>query len=159
MQVTPKMREWRKNGVTYKEIAKRLGVAKSTVMRAFNGRSDRPASKRPNRKRSSVQAVSESELLMETDLETRASSCLREELAGLGELEYMRDYDLRKACGCASDSTTWRNVSQSREFAGHAMEIGSRSNPAMYWGRQNDVASMVNRRKARRPAWAELEQE
>ena len=111
------------------------------------------------RPRHSSSVITEADLLLDTDLETKAASTLRRELTALEERQYIKDYDLRKECGCTGDPTTWRAVTQTAEFAKHVMEIGSNSNPTVYWGCARSVTSMVERHKARRPAWAQSAKE
>ena len=138
--------------------ARILGVAKSTVQKAMgrhpDAAKDRRGAASTKKPPTRTKTISEADLLMETDLETRAREGLRRELVSLGAGEYIKDFELRKMCGCSGDQSTWRTVSQSDEFAAHAMEVGSRSNPAVYWGVADSVASMIKRHKARRPLWA-----
>jgi hypothetical protein len=149
MQLTSEMAKMRSDKkMTYRDIAEHMGVTSSAVRRAFKA-----ASCDPQHRRIGV-TISERNLLLETDLETRAIETLRAMFAEIKPGEYIKDFDLRKLCGCSGDQSSWRSVSQAAEFAPNAMEIGSRSNPALYWGHPRSVASMIERNKARKPLWA-----
>jgi len=96
--------------------------------------------------------VSESELLLDTDSETKIQTAIREQLKALKEGEYLRDSDMRREVHCG-DLETYREVRASEEFAGNVMDVGRYSDPVTYWGREASVASMIERGKARKPKW------
>jgi hypothetical protein len=100
-----------------------------------------------------LRTISERDLLMETDSETRFRLNLRRLVRSFKRGEYMRDFDMRRETGASGDAALWREVRGEEEFAGNIMEIGHGSEPALYWGHRDSVADMIQRGKARRPVW------
>lgn len=98
--------------------------------------------------------ITEKDLLIETDAETRFRVNLTRLLRGMKRGEYMRDFDVRKDVGAAGDASLWREVRKATEFAPHVLEIGNGSDPAVYWGHRESVAGMIANGKAHKPAWA-----
>ena len=140
--------------------ARALGIGRMMLHDAFHGRRmvnkavGATAAKPDKTAAPAKRVISESDLLLATDIETAATSALVKELATLGNKQYMRDIDMKRACGCASDSATWKAVSQKEQFCKNVMEIGSWTNPSTYWGRCASIAGMIERHKARQPTWA-----
>lgn len=121
-----------------------IGVPYSTMHSWLNGTNG----KRVRR------VVTEQDLLVQTDVETRYATRLREVLRSLKRGEYMRDYDVRREACATGDLAMWRAVRESPEFVDCVMEVGRGSDPVIYWGHKESVASMIQRGKARRPVWA-----
>jgi hypothetical protein len=100
-----------------------------------------------------LRTISERDLLIETDSETRFRHNLRGLVRSFKRGEYMRDFDMRRETGASGDAALWREVRGEVEFAGNIMVIGSSGSPAVYWGHSDSVADMIRRGKARQPNW------
>lgn len=100
--------------------------------------------------------ISEADLLAETDIDTKLTLALRSALRDMTSGEYMRDVDMRHECH-VGDARAWRDIREAAEFWRHCMIVGNNSEPAVYWGRPESVAGMIERGKARRPAWVKAE--
>ena len=96
--------------------------------------------------------ISEKELLVEFDAETKATAALNVALKGLSKGHYIRDTDIRKECH-ASDTGLWRDVRAQKEFWTYAMVVGNHTSPLIYWGHPESVASLIERGKAKLPNW------
>lgn len=129
--------------------AKALGVTRKAIQYAL--KKDAPQAAAPKGHR---RTITEKDLLIETDAETRFRVNLTRLLRGMKRGEYMRDFDVRKDVGAAGDASLWREVRKATEFAPHVLEIGNGSDPAVYWGHRESVAGMIANGKAHKPAWA-----
>jgi len=141
------------------EAARRLGVARSTVQKALRkgdeskqmeAKTDRPS----GRVATVSRRISERDLLMATDSETRFHANLTTLLKSLKRGEYIRDIDARKEVGAMGDASLWREVRKGECFRPFVLEIGSGSEPAIYWGHPESVEKMCQNGKAHRSAWA-----
>ena len=136
------------------KAAKALGVSRRTIARAMEGNGPMKLAAPPTVQTQKKRTISERDLLIETDSETRYRTNMAAALKGLKRGEYLRDFDLRRDVGASGDASLWREVRKAPEFIGHVMEIGHGSDPAVYWGHAESVASMIARGKAHAPAWA-----
>ncbi len=137
-----------------RRAAQATGIARTTFARALEGNGPMKLAATPAAQPPKRRTISERDLLIETDSETRYRANLAAALKGLKRGEYLRDFDLRRDVGAAGDASLWREVRKSPEFAGNVMEIGHGSEPALYWGHAESVAGMIARGKAHKPAWA-----
>lgn len=102
--------------------------------------------------------ISENDLLAETDIDTKLTLALRVALKTLPAGQYMRDSDMRRECH-VGDAHAWRDVREAAEFWPCAMVVGNGSEPSVYWGKPANIAGMIERGKARRPAWVKDDKE
>jgi hypothetical protein len=131
-----------------------LGIAYRQVRNALGVKDPEPVVVKPANSGAWGRRISEKELLIETDAETRFVTNLSVLLRGIKRGEYMRDYDVRREIGASGDASLWREVRKSPQFSKHILEIGNGSDPALYWGHSESVATMIERGKAHRPSWA-----
>jgi hypothetical protein len=149
----------RKHG-SIRKAAPALGVCRKTLRRALAGAGNvAPVAVKATAPEQAAKpkrrTISERDLLIETDAETRYRENMRAALRGLKRGEYCRDFDMRKDIGAGGDPSLWREVRKSDEFAPHAMEIGHGREPMIYWGHPDSVAGMVAKGKAHAPSWAQ----
>lgn len=137
-----------------KPAARALHVGRNTLKRALASTSSKRDATDSTPAKHRRRTISERDLLIETDAETRFRANLARELRSLKRGEYIRDFDLRRDVGAAGDASLWREVRKDEAFAGNVMQIGHGSDPAIYWGHADSVADMIRRGKASRPAWA-----
>lgn len=135
-----------------KKAAHAMGMCDKTIRKALkSGPSATPEAK-PVEAVAKRHTISEKDLLVEIDPETRVTTALREILRKMPRSQYMRDYDVRKECH-ASDTTLWRDVRVQAEFWPYAMVVGNNADPMVYWGHPESVKSLIERGKARLPSW------
>lgn len=146
-----------KHGGKIAAAAREAGMPDTTLRDRLRGVPPRPQRLlRPVRPMADAQTIrrtiSEEDLLATTDVDTKLTLALRAALNALQPGEYMRDADMRRECH-VGDLRPWRDIREGEEFWPYAMLVGHTSDPAIYWGRPQSVAGMIERGKARRPMW------
>jgi hypothetical protein len=130
-----------------------LGVSFRTLKKALNG-GGTPIVVKEDSAPSKRRTISEKDLLIESDPETKVTAAIRSELRRLGKAEYIRDIDLRRECH-ANDTGLWREVRVQEEFWPYVMVVGNSAEPMIYWGHPASISSLIERGKARQPNWVE----
>jgi len=123
------------------------------VLNRFREKQPKPNRMRARNANNTRRVITEEELLLETDKETRYTHTLRNELDKLEKGHYMRDSDMARACG-VGDYRTWKDVIQSDEFIPYACEVGLHSSALLVWGHPESVLGLIGQNKARPPIWA-----
>ena len=132
--------------ITEWEIRKLLGITGRNSQKKTSG--EKPVARTVRRRN----LISEDVLLQSTDAETRITVALREESGRLGVGQYMKDQDMRKECH-ASDLMLWRDIREQEEFWPYAMMVGRTYDPMIYWGNPASIKALIQRGKAKSPAW------
>lgn len=141
-----------------RQAARALKMSDNTIRKAYlnpdanDGKVKVLISGTPVQPSKSRNVISEKELLVEFDAETKATMALKAALKSLPKGHYIRDTDIRKECH-ASDTGLWRDVRAQKEFWPYAMVVGNHTSPLIYWGHSESVASLVERGKAKLPNW------
>ena len=139
MKLTQQMKDWKEEGASYREIARRLGVHNKTVLLAF-GRVKKWGKNSVQKKQQSIKDKTKKtnvRTLNEFRKEHDQTWKIRDGIKRLFKNGvYMTDAEFRDAvCG---SSTRWRLAADAPEFAPYRYKVQG----VLYWASENTIREM-----------------
>jgi len=132
MQLTDEMTKMRKDGASFAEIAKRVGVAKSTVQKAFSHNCKSPSQD----SKSDGDTLAVADVLAGYDAVGKVLALVKEIPAG----RLRKDDSLKTEIGVGSER--WRAIRGSMRVSGYVYQL---PNKEYVWGSKSTIAGIPAR--------------